>query len=68
MLYYKFESVMIMKSSLTKDEAELKAAKYRKLFIDWSAAIKSAVEVNNLGKKNLAYDIKGNSKRMVFYF
>lgn len=55
----KYESVIIMKPNLTEEEKNNKLDKYKKMFEGFS---KKDVEVEDLGLKKLAYEMKGNKE------
>lgn len=55
----KYESVIIMKPTLTADELKLELNKYKEMFEKLS---NKPVEVEDKGKKKLAYEIQGNKE------
>ena len=64
MKYY--ESVIIMKPTLTEEETKNTINKYKENFSNFSDEVK----VEDLGNKKLAYEIQGNKEGYyaVFYF
>lgn len=55
----KYESVIIMKPDLSEEERKNVLDKYTKLLKDFSSR---EVNVEDLGKKKLAYEIKGHKE------
>lgn len=63
----KYESVIIMKPTLTEDEKNEELKHYKELFEGFS---NKPVKVEDLGTKRLAYEIQGNKEGSyaIFYF
>lgn len=55
----RYESVIIMKPTLTEEEKNNKLNEYKNMF---SKFAKREVEIEDLGLKRLAYEIKGNAE------
>lgn len=55
----KYESVIIIKPTLTEDEIKDTINKYKEKFENFS---EKSVKVEDLGKKKLAYEIQGNQE------
>ena len=55
----KYESVIIIKPTLTEDEIKGTINKYKEKFENFS---EKPVKVEDLGKKKLAYEIQGNQE------
>lgn len=55
----KYESIIIIKPTLTEEEIKDTINKYKKTFEEFSDR---AVEVEDLGKKKLAYEVQGNKE------
>ena len=55
----KYESVIIIRQLLTEDETKETINRYKKMYENFS---NRPVEVEDLGKKKLAYEIQGNKE------
>lgn len=55
----KYESVLIMKPNLTEKEKQDELDNYKKMFESFS---NKEVTVEDLGKKRLAYEVRGNKE------
>ena len=61
----KYEHISILKPNLTKEELDDEIKKYRDFYKKENIEIKF---FENLGEKNLAYEVKGNKKGYYFEF
>lgn len=55
----KYESIIIMKPSIDEDKKAEKLKEYKKFIKELT---NNKVEIKDLGKRSLAYDIKGNKE------
>lgn len=64
----KYESVIIIKPNLTEDEIEKIIEKVKETIISFTEENANELEIEKLGKKKLAYSVKGNSEGIYVLF